>query len=92
MVEAEGSTFAIVLNDIYEVTPSSHHSLQYAGTILIAAELIFVLACMQTLMDPHKRAAYDNIFGFDEDATNPFKDATESRDQVLHTPFKHAEK
>ncbi len=33
-------------------------------------------------MDTHKRAAYDNIFGFDEDAVNPFKDAAESRDQV----------
>ncbi|KAK9818468.1 hypothetical protein WJX74_007017 [Apatococcus lobatus] len=52
--EAEGSTFATVLNDIYE-----------------------------TLSDVHKRAAYDNIFGFDEDAINPFKDQAESRDQVF---------
>lgn len=37
---------------------------------------------MQTLSDVHKRAAYDNIFGFDEDAINPFKDTAESRDQV----------
>ena len=37
---------------------------------------------MQTLSDEHKRAAYDNIFGFDEAAINPFKDPSESRDQV----------
>ena len=41
---------------------------------------------LQTLSDVHKRAAYDNIFGFDEDAINPFKDRDESRDQVRQMP------
>lgn len=44
---------------------------------------------MQTLSDVHKRAAYDNIFGFDEDAINPFKDTAESRDQVTLLTFSH---
>lgn len=44
---------------------------------------------MQTLSDVHKRGAYDNIFGFDEDAINPFKDTAESRDQVTWSSSSH---
>ena len=36
----------------------------------------------QTLMDPDKRAAYDEIAGFSDDAVNPFFDTSYPSDQV----------
>ena len=82
VVEAEGSTFAIVLNDIYEVIRLHSPSAMWNSGHNEAAAADCHAASMQTLSDPDKRAAYDNIFGFDEDAINPFKDSAESRDQV----------
>ena len=43
--------------------------------------------CVQTLMDPDKRAAYDALMGFTSGAMNPFNDKSYTPDKVFVSEY-----
>ena len=46
-----------------------------------------VLMCLQTLMDPDKRAAYDALMGFTSGAMTPFNDRSYTPDKVFVSEY-----
>ena len=59
------------------------------GTCFVTDECWFptVLMCVQTLMDPDKRAAYDALMGFTSGAMNPFNDKSYTPDKVFVSEY-----
>ena len=46
-----------------------------------------MLYLLQTLMDPDRRATYDDIAGFSDVSTNPFLSSVQERDLVFVDEF-----
>ena len=69
------------------VSPCSHIGDLYPSVALDIYRLPAVLMCVQTLMDPDKRAAYDALMGFTSGAINPFNDKSYTPDKVFVSEY-----
>ena len=56
---------------------------------LLEASVMFLISdtLLQTLMDPDRRATYDDIAGFSDVSTNPFLSSVQERDLVFVDEF-----
>jgi hypothetical protein len=85
----EATEFCKMLNEIYEVTVQvkrqcMQKNLTRHAVVPLSRSIIISVRCMwiQTLMDPDRRALYDDLAGFSDISINPFLSNAHERDLV----------